>query len=125
MDTVSVTERLKQIGYTVVETDEPLLAYVVSMTQQKIKNSCNTSDVPATLDYAANEMAAGEFLSVKRSTGSLTGFDFEAAVKSVAEGDTSVTFTGAVSPETLFDKLVDKMINGYKAELVKHRRIVW
>lgn len=125
MDTVSVTERLKQIGYTVVETDEPLLAYVVNMIQQKIKNLCNTSDIPATLDYAANEMAAGEFLSIKRSTDSLTGFDFEAAVKSIAEGDTTVTFTGTVSSETLFDALVDKMIKGHKAELAKHRRIVW
>ena len=63
-----------------------------------------------------------------KNLGQLDGFDLEAAVKQITEGDTSVTFAvgeGSQTPEQRLDRLIAGLLEGRKDELYRYRRFVW
>jgi hypothetical protein len=69
-------------------------------------------------------MVCGGFLKMKKGTGQLSGFDVEAAVKQISEGDTSVTYAVTDSSITL-DGFIDGLINGGKPRFAAFRRLLW
>ena len=73
-------------------------------------------------------MAVGEYLNMKKCSGQLEGFDLDAAVKSIQEGDTNITFAlgeGSSTPEQRLNSLIDYLINGRIGEIYRYRRLVW
>ena len=73
-------------------------------------------------------MAVGEYLNMKKWSGQLEGFDLDAAVKSIQEGDTNITFAlgeGSSTPEQRLNSLIDYLINGRIGEIYRYRRLVW
>ena len=68
--------------------DDPLLDIVLNNVQWRIKNLSNLSEIPEGLESLAVSMAVGEYLNMKKCSGQLEGFDLDAAVKSIPEGDT-------------------------------------
>ena len=126
----TVTARLQSLGYTVSEGDMFSLTFCMSKVEEHIKNFCNITAVPEGLEYAAVDMVCGEFLAAKKAydPDSLTGFDFDAALKSIQEGDTNVTYAlgeGSSTSESRFDALVTGLIHGYEADLIAYRRLRW
>jgi len=70
----------------------------------------------------------GEYLSMKKGSGQLEGFDLDAAVKQIQEGDTNITFAigeGSATPEQRLNALIDYMLNGRLGEIYRFRRLVW
>lgn len=122
-----VLKRLESLSYTVKEDDAWMIAFAVQKVEGTIKNSCNTSSVPAGLLHVAADMVCGEFLYSKKQTGSLDGFDLETAVKQVQAGDTNVTFAieKSASVEQRLDALFSYLINSGKGEFVCYRKIRW
>lgn len=123
-----VVKRLESLGYTATEADTWVLGFIIEKVENHIKNDCNVSEVPDGLHQIAVDMAVGEFLFQKKSTGQLTGFDMEAVVKQVQEGDTSVTYAigeGSSTPEQRFDSLVHYLMNYGKGSFASYRRIKW
>ena len=58
----------------------------------------------------------------------IEGFDLDAAVKSIQEGDTNITFAlgeGSSTPEQRLNSLIDYLINGRIGEIYRYRRVVW
>lgn len=53
------------------------------------QNLTNLQEVPEGLESMAVSMAVGEYLNMKKANGQLEGFDLEAAVKQIQEGDTN------------------------------------
>jgi len=52
----------------------------------------------------------------------------DAAVKSIQEGDTNITFAlgeGSSTPEQRLNSLIDYLINGRIGEIYRYRRLVW
>ena len=72
--------------------DDPLLDMVIANVQWRIKNLTNLQEVPEGLESMAVSMAVGEYLNMKKANGQLEGFDLEAAVKQIQEGDTNTVF---------------------------------
>ena len=108
--------------------DDPLLDMVISNVQWRIKNLTNQKEVPEGLESMAVSMAVGEYLNMKKATGSLEGFDLEAAVKQIQEGDTNISFAvgeGSLTPEQRLNSLIDYLINGRIGEIYRYRRLVW
>ena len=69
-----------------------------------------------------------EYLNMKKCSGQLEGFDLDAAVKSIQEGDTNITFAlgeGSSTPEQRLNSLIDYLINGRIGEIYRYRRLVW
>jgi hypothetical protein len=119
-----VLKRLTSLGYESGETDFWVLGFVIDKITNEIKNVCNTADIPEGLHHVAVDMTCGEFLKMKKGTGTLNGFDVEAAVKSISEGDTSVTYAIADTSITL-DGFIESLIGGGRHQFAAHRRIQW
>lgn len=129
-----VKTRLKSFGYTVDETEGStdlfVLNFVIQKTEAHIKNSCNISSIPDGLYHIAVDMACGNFLYEKKAvdSDSLTGFDLDAAVKQISEGDTSVTYAigeGSLTPEARLDALIAYLIGYGEKDFVTYRCMAW
>ena len=109
--------------------DDPLLDIALNNVQWRIKNLSNLSEIPGWLESLAVSMAVGEYLNMKKCSGQLEGFDLDAAaVKSIQEGDTNITFAlgeGSSTPEQRLNGLIDYLINGRIGEIYRYRRLVW
>lgn len=123
-----VVAMLTALGVTGADTD-PLLDILLMNVQQRIMNKINCSTIPEGLEGVAVYMAVGEYLNMKKCSGQLEGFDLDAAaVKSIQEGDTNITFAlgeGSSTPEQRLNSLIDYLINGRIGEIYRYRRLVW
>lgn len=123
-----VISMLTALGVTGAATD-PLLDILLQNVQWRIKNLSNLSEIPEGLESLAVSMAVGEYLNMKKCSGQLEGFDLDAAaVKSIQEGDTNITFAlgeGSSTPEQRLNSLIDYLINGRIGEIYRYRRLVW
>lgn len=118
---------LNAFGVTVADAD-PLLDFIISAVTERIKNETNQPAIPEGLNRLAMEMVAGQYLSLKKGSGQLEGFDLEAAVKQIQEGDTNTVFAigeGNTTPEQRLDALINYLMNGRTREFIKYRRLVW
>lgn len=109
---------------------DPLLAYIVSSVTERVQNETNRAGVPSGLRRAAAELAAGEYLALKKNAGQLDmeGLDLEAAVKQIQEGDTNTVFAvgdGSMTPEQRLDLLIDRLRRDRSREFLRYRRLVW
>lgn len=123
-----VIAMLTALGVTGAAED-PLLDIVISNVQYRVQNKTNRKDMPEGLVSVAVSMAVGEYLNMKKCSGQLEGFDLDAAaVKSIQEGDTNITFAlgeGSSTPEQRLNSLIDYLINGRIGEIYRYRRLVW
>ena len=119
-----VTARLTSFGYTVTEADAWLLNFIITKVEDHIKSECNVDAVPDGL----HNIAVGEFLLGKKSTGQLTGIDISAVEKSIQEGDTNVTYAignGDKTPEQRLDELILYLMNYGKDDFASYRCFKW
>ena len=123
-----VTKRLESFGYEVTEADNWIIEFLIQKIENSIKADCNINTIPEELHEIAVDMVVGEFLLNKKSRGQLEGFDLEAAVKQIHEGDTSVTFAigdGSKTPEERLDELILYLMNYGKGKFAAYRCIKW
>ena len=123
-----VVERLESFGYEVTEADNWMIEFLIQKIENSIKADCNINTIPEELHEIAVDMVVGEFLLNKKSRGQLEGFDLEAAVKQIHEGDTSVTFAigdGSKTPEERLDELIIYLMNYGKGKFAAYRCIKW
>lgn len=116
---------LKYYGYEVTADDEWALGLIIDKTESYIKDQCNLAEVPEGLHQAMVDMALGEFLRRKKGTGELEGFDLEAAIETIKEGDTSITYSKGATDEQRLDSLIAKLIAINHSQLAKYRRMIW
>ena len=123
-----IKRRLTYLHCTVADTDAWMLDMSAKKAENHIKDFCNVRAVPDELKPIAIDMAAGEFLFIKKSSGTLAGINIDAAVKQIQEGDTSIAFaigTGDLSPEGRLDALISYLMNSGSDQLLSHRCISW
>ena len=104
--------------------DDPLLDMYLTKGQWRNKNLTNLTEI----QEAMESLAVCEYLNMKKCSGQLEGFDLDAAVKSIQEGDTNITFAlgeGSSTPEQRLNSLIDYLINGRIGEIYRYRRLVW
>ena len=125
----AVVPRLAMLGYSATEADKPALEYLIAKCRVELLTNINHKEVPEGLFYTLVDMVAGQFMFNKKAAGDLEGFDFEAPVKSITEGDVSVTFAGgsdgASSAEARFDALLSKLMHPAQSTLAAYRRMRW
>ena len=123
-----VIARLKQLGYTATELDWEQLDYELELVLNYVKNYCNRIDIPEILDYRIIDRVCGGFLYYKKNSGSLEGFNYDAVIKSVKEGDTTITYAvgqGEDTPENRFDTFVKQLERGFDKWITPHRSLRW
>lgn len=104
--------------------NETALSFAADKVAEQIKNFCNVVEVPRNLNYAATDMVCGEYLQQMQRLGKLEGFDVEAAVKSISEGDVSITFMDNASAETKLEAFIKTLLS-QENNLLACRRLRW
>lgn len=123
-----IIDRLTQLGYTADVEDNNHLDFELEKIVNYTLNYCNLKEVPTIVEPRLIDRVCGEFLYYKKNSGSLEGFNYEAVIKQIKEGDTSITYAvgqGEDTPENRFDAFVKQLERGYDKWLVPHRRIRW
>lgn len=126
-----VSKRLAAYGYEVKEgSDEYLINVAFEKVKAEILTECNLCEIPDGLQYVAADMIIGEFLSAKKTffPDDLTGFDLNAAVKSIKVGDTDTVFAlgeGTATPEQRLTAFIDALKGSGRARFTAYRRLRW
>ena len=128
VDVQAVIDRLKMLGYTASEEDYPHIEYELNLVVNYTLNYCNITKIPEIVEPKLIDRVCSYFLYFKKNSGSLEGFNYDAVVKSIKEGDTTLTYAvgqGEDTPENRFDAFVKKLEQSYDKWLTPHRRIRW
>lgn len=128
MTLIDDTKRLLEaLGYELKVDDDVLLDFCVSFAQNRIKAECNIATIPEELNETASRIAAGEFLSTRKSMGMLDGLniDLNSAVSQLKLGDTSVSFGNTPSAEQRLDIMISALRDNNYPELLAYRRMAW
>lgn len=123
-----VINRLGQLGYTAAEADYNHIDYELEKITDYTLNYCNITDIPTIIEKRLIDRVCGEFLYYKKNSGGLEGFNYDAAVKQIKEGDTSITYAvgqGEDTPEARFDAFVKQLERGYDKWITPYRRLRW
>lgn len=105
-------ERLSFLGIVPVESDEGVMEELLIKASKKIMAEVGLCSLPEGLEGETIDMAAGEYLFLKKAAGSLNEFDIDGAVKQIQEGDTSITYAfgdGLKTDEERLDELIDHL----------------
>ena len=122
-----VKKRLENLGYEIREGDNFALLFCMDKTAEHIKNFCNITEIPKELYFKSIDMACGEFLKAKLATGGLDGYGIEdnRLIKSISEGDTSVTYSDAKTDAyTAMDGFINGLM-GNESDLYCFRKLRW
>ena len=76
--------RLKDFGYQYdSKMDASLIEFILAAVENRIKNRINAETIPEGLLEVEIDMACGEFLKLKKSTGQLAGYDFSPVAETI------------------------------------------
>ena len=123
-----VIKRLGQLGYTATEEDNEQINFELNKTLDYVRNYCNITDIPDILEKRIIDRACADFLYYKKNSGSLEGFNYDAVIKQIKEGDTTVQYAvgqGEDTPENRFDAFVKSLERGFDKWITPHRRLRW
>lgn len=123
-----VMERLKQFGYIVEATDYSTVDFEMNKTLNYVKNYCNIQTIPEILDYRIIDRICADFLYNMKNVGKLEGFNYDAVIKQIKEGDTQISYAvgqGEDTPENRFDAFVKQLERGFDKWITPHRRLRW
>ena len=123
-----VIKRLAQLGYTATDDDKEHIDYELDSVTNYTLNYCNITEVPEIVIPKMIDRVCCYFLYYKKNSGSLAGFNYDAVIKSIKEGDTTITYAvgqGEDTPENRFDAFVKQLERGYDKWLTPHRRLRW
>lgn len=127
----NVIKRLVQLGYVADEADHESIDFEIEKIQNYVVNNFtrgSVSDIPEILDPRIVDRVCGEFLFYKKNSGSLTGFNYDAVIKQIKEGDSTITYAvgqGEDTPESRFDAFVKSLERGFDKVCTPHRKLKW
>lgn len=123
-----VISRLKMLGYTATVEDNDNIDFELTKTTNYVTNYCNITEIPEILDYRIIDRICADFLFYKKNSGSLEGFNYDAVIKSIKEGDTTIQYAvgqGEDTAENRFDSFVKQLERGFDKWITPHRRLRW
>ena len=124
----NIISRLKQLGYTATELDWEQIDFELEKTINYVENYCNITSIPIVLNNRIVDKVCSEFLYYKKNSSQLEGFNYDAVIKQIKEGDTTVQYAigqDGDTPESRFDSFVKQLERGFDKWCTPHRRLRW
>ena len=111
--------KLEGLGYYSIEQDRTLLTYMLETNIQYVFNNCNITELPEGLYYQVVNKTCGDFLLTMQNTNKLpSGFEFEAGIKRLKEGDVTIEYNSAYD-------LISTLNSTFNQNLTRYRKIAW
>lgn len=119
------------------DDDVWLVCFSVRKVRSYILNYINQAAIPPGLNTVAVDMVCGNYIQMKYSAGKLDSIDLDfeedgldhepiaRAVKTVTQGDTSVTFESVESNDSKTQRLIRALTEGKDGDLLRYRRMQW
>lgn len=126
-----IVSRLSQLGYTATQDDVDQLDFEIQLVINYTLDYCNLTneeDIPELVYPKMIDRICSTFLFNKKNSGTMEEFDYEAAIKSIKEGDTTIHYVagaGEDTPENRFDSMVKQLERGYDKWITHFRRLSW
>ena len=123
-----IIERLVQLGYVATENDDTQIEFELDKITKYVMNYCNLTTIPEIIEPRLIDRVCGEFLYYKKNTGTLDGFNYDAVIKQIKEGDTTIHYAvgqGEDTPESRFDAFIKQLERGFDKWIAPHRRLRW
>jgi hypothetical protein len=123
-----VIGRLEMLGYNATVEDNNHIDFEMTKTINYVMNYCNITDIPEILDPRIIDRICADFLFYKKNSGSLEGFNYDAVIKSIKEGDTTIQYAvgqGEDTAENRFDTFVKQLERGFDKWITPHRKLRW
>ena len=123
-----VIKRLGHFGYTASIEDNDIVDFELKKTIDYAHNYCNITTIPSILEYRIIDRVCSYILFNLKNAGKLENFDYDAVIKQIKEGDTTIQYaTGqdGDTPESRFDSFVKQLERGFDKWLTPHRRLRW
>lgn len=112
---VNKLERLKKLLGIADDSKDEVLQFTIDNVMDMVLNYCNITEAPEKLENIILSMCVDKYRA--ESLGSETS---QGAVKSISEGDVSVSYGSAYS---VSDNPGMEFLKGYKAQLDRFRRL--
>lgn len=112
-------------SYEFTAMEELVLSFNIDKCVRQMEMELNSS-IPVAFEYALVDMIVGEFLMSQKSLGILkmNAIDYNMVVKSVQEGDTTVTFADGLSDSQKLDGLISYLMHP-EIDYSEYRKIRW
>ena len=123
-----VIARLKQLGYIATEEDNDRIDYELQLVTNYTLNYCNITEIPPIVEPKLIDRVCSYFLFFKKNSGSLENFNYDAVIKEIKEGDTTIQYAvgqGEDTAENRFDAFVKQLERGFDKWITPHRRLRW
>lgn len=115
---MTMTERVTLLNKLVGgEADPDILQFILAKGQDMILNYCRIKELPAALENVLINMCVDLYRAEQLGKSQVTG-----AVKSVTEGDVSVTYTSATN---VSENKGMEFLKDYTKQLDRYRRMGW
>lgn len=125
MDTKkTVIELLKPFGVEVAEDDFTLLFLIQSITQD-ILNYCNLKELPKELEHVVGRRVVANLLNSKLQTSGEGSIEVEKGIKSITEGDVSVSYDTSLDKGVLISSFIKDNLNYGMDNLYSFRDFSW
>lgn len=125
LDFQTVKARLEGLGIAIEDLEESLIELLISNAESYAKIEINQLEIPEELVSILVDMVSGEYIKLKRSMNALPGFDISGAVRSVSEGEVSVTFASGATDVERLDFLISSLIGAGVNQWSAFRKMRW
>lgn len=126
-----ITLKLRALKYEEQQEDSQLLELLIKKVIDGINNFTNQNytleTIPSSIKNIVVDRTVGEFLFLKKNSGSLSEIDTKRIEKQLQVGDTSITYVteGILTPEQRLNNIINYLLNIGEKDLIKFRRLIW
>lgn len=119
-----IIELLKPFGIA-IETSNFSLEFAVQSTIQDILNFCNLKEIPKELEHVVIRRVLANLIGFKLQTDGAESMNIEKGIKSISEGDVSITYYSSVDKGALLNKFIQDSKNYGLDNLYSFRDFRW
>lgn len=108
-----------------LSADDFYLAFTIESTIQDILNFCNLKEIPKELEHVIIRRVLAKILDFKLQTSGADSINIEKGIRSITEGDVSISYDISLDRGVLLSKFIKEGLNYGMDNLYSFRDFRW